>query len=296
MYPSTETQTYQVLSLLKEAAELGVKHVNYTGGEPLLRKDIVKLIEETFDLGIEASLFTNLTLMDEARARELSRLDLYIMTSLDGPKEVYEEVKGPGTWDMFLRGLRNVRDQGIPFHINIPVSMINCRSIGDALRTASLLGASSISLIPTMNPKGGFEWPFINKYEFLRALHEASEVSEELGIRVSVWCTPFLEAIGIKGMGYSNCREWGVMDISPSGKVLLCDVMGIEVADLLRDGVLGSWRKLLEHPLYQELRKPPRECTCPFSRRCLGGCYARAYNKFGRLPSPDPLCPIPNEA
>jgi radical SAM protein with 4Fe4S-binding SPASM domain len=36
----------------------------------------------------------------------------------------------------------------------------------------------------------------------------------------------------------------------------------------------------------------PEECRgCPISDICLGGCYARAYNCWRKLPSPDPLCP-----
>jgi MoaA/NifB/PqqE/SkfB family radical SAM enzyme len=83
-----------VLELLEEASNEGVNEVNFTGGEPLLRKDIFRILRKTVDLGMNASLFTNLMKMDRDNAVELCKLDIYVLTSLDGPRTVYERAKG----------------------------------------------------------------------------------------------------------------------------------------------------------------------------------------------------------
>ncbi|MEM2811180.1 MAG: radical SAM protein, partial [Candidatus Korarchaeum sp.] len=93
---ATHYQSEQPLKLeslrgiLREASSLGVEYINYTGGEPLMRGDMLEIIKETTELGIETSLFTNLTLMSESIASKLSKLEVFLMTSLDGPRDVYE--------------------------------------------------------------------------------------------------------------------------------------------------------------------------------------------------------------
>lgn len=294
---ATHYQSEQPLKLeslrgiLREASSLGVEYINYTGGEPLMRGDMLEIIKETTELGIETSLFTNLTLMSESIASKLSKLEVFLMTSLDGPRDVYEMVKGIGTWEKFLRGVQNLRKFNIPFHVNVTISKFNHDRIGEAIRSAEGLGAESISIIPSMAFGRALETgSFVGRKELLKSLTQAEEVAGELGIDVSVWCTPFLGSLGgFRNLRYTNCRGWKELDLSPSGKVLLCDVMGIEVADVLEDGILGSWLKLNTHPLYLRVRMMPEGCCG--DEKCSGGCYARAYNYWGELPSRDPLCP-----
>ncbi|RUM47534.1 MAG: radical SAM protein [Hyperthermus sp.] len=285
----------EVSRILSEASELGVKHVNYTGGEPLLRRDIVDIIRETIDRGMEASIFTNLTLANTEIIRSFSRLDVLVYTSLDGPREVYEKAKGEGTWARFVHGVKLLREQGVSFHVNIPVSRINYNRVYDAVRLAVDLGASSISIIPAM-PAGRAlaTGTWVSRREFIEALKAAEKAAEELGITIAAWCSPFIPSLDwAKHISSSNCRDWKVVDLTPSGKLVLCDVLGLVVADVVKEGLRNAARKMEEHPLLKRARKIPGECMkCPLASFCRGGCYARALHAWGRLPSPDPLCPL----
>src|SRR5438105_12036244 len=57
--------------VLAEAAALGVVQVHFSGGEPLVRRDLVELVEESARLGLYPHLSTGGTLADE---RTLTRL------------------------------------------------------------------------------------------------------------------------------------------------------------------------------------------------------------------------------
>ena len=285
----------EVIGVLEEAADTGVRHVQFTGGEPLLRGDIIDILEAATRLGLEASIFTNMTLMNNRVAARLAKLGVDVYTSLDGPRDIYELIKGKGSWEHFLSGIRAVKTAGLWLHVNIPVSRLNFNRVGDAIRLAIDLGADSISLIPAM-PSGRAlrTKTFIKQDQFLRALRDAEQAAEELGIEIAVWCAPFTRLLSwAKHLVASNCRDWLVMDIAPNGDVLLCDVTGIRVANVVRDGVLEAWRKLLEHPLMKAAMKIPEECKdCAIRAWCRGGCYARALVKYNELPAPDPLCPL----
>ncbi len=86
-YLSKETlSTEESLRIIREASLMGVEHINFTGGEPLLRKDIFTLLESAIDHGMETGLFSNLTILQEHHAERLARLDVRVLTSMDGVK------------------------------------------------------------------------------------------------------------------------------------------------------------------------------------------------------------------
>ena len=77
--------TEEVISLVKGAAKLGVRKLRFTGGEPLLRKDIVEIIEKTSKIdGIDDIGLTTNALLLEALAPSLKKAGLKrINISLD---------------------------------------------------------------------------------------------------------------------------------------------------------------------------------------------------------------------
>lgn len=286
----------KVVKVIRDASESGVEHINYTGGEPLLRKDMIDILKETIDLGMTTSLFTNATLLNESVVSELARLEIPVYSSMDAPnKELYEGIRGIGTWEKFLNGIKLIKQHGLYLHINITVSELNWQVVGKTIRKAFDLGANSVSIIPSISAGRAKETKvYVKPEHFLEALKQAEESASELGVFIDVWCTPFTASLPwAKHLRYGNCRDWAVMDITPSGKVVLCDVINIVVADVLKHGVKGAWIKLRENPFYAKTLIIPSQCSrCNYSRICRGGCYARTYNLYKTFDKPDPLCPL----
>ncbi|KSW12097.1 hypothetical protein CF15_04825 [Pyrodictium occultum] len=159
--------------------------------------------------------------------------------------------------------------------------------MGEAVETAVGLGAASVSIIPAMPSGRAVETrSYISSRELLEALRGAEEAAERLGVTVSAWCAPFVEALPwAKHLRASNCRDWAVMDITPSGKVVLCDVLGVVVADAAKEGLRRAWEKLQSHPLNKLTHSVPRECRgCPLAPAAagaatLGQCSAGAASR-----------------
>ena len=299
MYRSErELSTTEVLKIVKDATDAGVEHIHYTGGEPLLRRDMIQILKETIDLGLYATLFTNLTIINQDIARELSRLGIVIYTSLDGHnRELYEAHRGRGTWDRFLKGFNLIKEEGLHIHVNISITEINWNYVGSIISKAIEIGAESVSIIPAM-PSGNAmrNNVYVKPEHFIKALEDANAKAKELGITIWVWCAPFVGVIFKSPyIRYSNCRYWEVMDISPSGRVILCDVLNYEICNVKELGIRKAWHMFKEHPLMKKIMRPnlKEPCNrCPLNSYCKGGCYARAYIKYGSVEMPDPLCPI----
>ena len=108
-----ELTTEQALNLVNEIKELGYTHLKITGGEPFLRKDIMKLLKQARLLNLKTDISTNASLITNKVARNLSELGLdMVHVSLDGhTKAIHEIARGENTYEPTLRGIKNLTAQ-----------------------------------------------------------------------------------------------------------------------------------------------------------------------------------------
>lgn len=106
--------TKEIISLVRGAAKLGVRKVRFTGGEPLLRRDIVEIIERTRDIeGIDDIGLTTNALLLENLAPALKKAGLKrINISLDTLREDrYLEMTG-GRIQKVFKGIEAAKKAG----------------------------------------------------------------------------------------------------------------------------------------------------------------------------------------
>ena len=107
-----------VRRILEESVALGVKEYYFTGGEPFLNSDMVKILEQTLHYGPATVLTNGTVLKDEwlARLRGAEAASLYSLefrVSIDGYCAADNDpIRGPGTFDRALRGLRQLLAHG----------------------------------------------------------------------------------------------------------------------------------------------------------------------------------------
>lgn len=286
-----------IIRIIDSAVEAGVEHINFTGGDPLLRSDIFNILEYCINVGIEPSIFTNLTLINDEIASRLSKMEIYVLTSIDGfSKETYEKIRGFNNWERFLNGVKKIISYGIEAHANISVNVLNYSYVDKIIEEVLKLGFQHLSMIPTIPSGRAFKWNlYVDSRMFMEAVKLAANKMEEIGYSLGVWCAPFTGVIvNSSRLHFGCCRKWRVMDITPSGRVVLCDVLNIEVSNVNDFSVKDAWMELLNNPIVKSVRnpKPIHPCDkCRFWSNCMGGCYARAYVLTGNFGNPDPLCP-----
>ena len=84
---------------------IGIREINLTGGEPLMRKDIFEIIRHARSLGISVGMTSNGFLMDEKKVTELLASGVTtISVSMDATGEKFDEIRGvKGGYDRLLR-------------------------------------------------------------------------------------------------------------------------------------------------------------------------------------------------
>ena len=141
-YPD-ELTTDEGKKLIDDLAAFGAPVILFSGGEPLLRPDLLKLAQYATDKGMRAVISTNGTLITREIAAKLKTIGLsYMGVSLDGLEKTHDRFRGTkGAFERAMEGIRNCRDAGIKVGIRFTV---NKRNLADVPAMFDLLKKEKI--------------------------------------------------------------------------------------------------------------------------------------------------------
>jgi 12,18-didecarboxysiroheme deacetylase len=126
-----ELKTEEGKKLIADLAAFGSPVILFSGGEPLLRRDLPELIQFAVDKGMRAVISTNGTLITKERATIFSQMGLsYVGVSIDGMKATHDRFRGvKGAFDATIRGIRNCQDTGIKVGVRFTITGKNYKEI-----------------------------------------------------------------------------------------------------------------------------------------------------------------------
>jgi len=126
-----ELSTDQGKQLIDDLSAMGVPVLLFSGGEPLMRKDLPELAGYAVKKGMRAVISTNGTLIDQETARILKNIGLsYVGISLDGTKDINDKFRGvDGAFDAALEGIKNSQEAGIKVGLRFTINRFNVDKI-----------------------------------------------------------------------------------------------------------------------------------------------------------------------
>ncbi|MDR4508217.1 MAG: 12,18-didecarboxysiroheme deacetylase [Candidatus Brocadiaceae bacterium] len=129
-YPN-ELTTEEAKAMLDDIAEYGAPVILFSGGEPLMRQDLLELISHAKSKGLRAVISTNGTLITKDKANELKKFGLsYVGISLDGLRDTNDRFRGiSGAFDLALEGIRNCMSAGIKVGLRFTINKRNAQDI-----------------------------------------------------------------------------------------------------------------------------------------------------------------------
>lgn len=283
------------LSIVRDIGESGIEYVNLTGGEPLVHPHIADLLLELHRYGVEKSIVTNATVVLDRYLDTLYRTETFVFATIEGPREIHDEIRGRGTYDAAVKGIEKIKRRLSSFSIVATVNKLNYKRVHEVVDYAAHVDADELALLPIMpSGKALITKVYVDATEYAEAVRKTHERAREQGVRLSTWCTPFAPLLK-RDVGFWFCRDMRGIDIDPEGNVLLCDILDFRVSSVVDKGIIKAFEEFSEHELVKAVKKPPslpmpcRECE--ISAFCRGGCFSRAYVLRGGLNEGDPLCP-----
>jgi len=130
-------------ALIDDLAGFGVPVLLFSGGEPLVRKDLPDLAAYAVEKGMRAVISTNGTLITAKMARTLKEIGLsYVGISLDGMQTVNDRFRGvKGAFNQAMKGIQNCQDAGIKVGLRFTINKAN---VGEMPRIFDLLEEKDI--------------------------------------------------------------------------------------------------------------------------------------------------------
>ncbi len=307
-----ELTTEEVFRILEEITEVSHPVIILTGGEPLLRKDLLEISKKCVDLVLKPVLATNGTLLTKELAWELKKNGIQrVSISLDGANASSHDNfrKMPGAFEGALQGIRILKEVGLPFQINTTITGINAEELPKIHQLAKELGAVAhhiFLLVPVGRGKEISE-EILSPKRYEEILNWFYEQREKSGLQLKATCAPHYyrilrerarsegkevtyESFGLDAVTRGCLAGVGFCFISHTGIVQTCGYLEIPCGDLRKNTFKEIWEhsevfnKLRNFTLYKG------KCgKCEYIKVC-GGCRARAYELTGDYLEEEPLC------
>ena len=295
-----ELSTAEAKTLLEQIARAGFKIMIFSGGEPLMRPDIVELVAYAASLGLRPVFGTNGTLITLEMAQKLKAAGAMGMgISLDSmDREKHNKFrKFPGAWEGAVQGMRNCRAAGLPFQIHTTVMEWNNHELEDLTDFAVAEGAVAhhfFFLVPTGRAKT-IEAESLRAEAYEDTLTRIMKKQQEVEIELKPTCAPqFLRIaaqMGLKTRFRRGCLAGtAYCIISPRGKVQPCAYLNMELGDVRQTPFDEIWKNSEVLNKLRTLEYSGGCGSCEYKRAC-GGCRARAacYHE-GDYMAEEPWC------
>lgn len=145
-HPASKALTgTQWSDIFSQAEELGVEFILLAGGEPFVRRDVLKAAGEYPP--VLFPIFTNGTMIDEDYLRLLDeKRNLLPVLSIEGNKETTDARRGPGIYQKIVSIMERLKGKGIIFGASVTVTKANRNEVLSAafIRSLQTAGAKAI--------------------------------------------------------------------------------------------------------------------------------------------------------
>ncbi len=295
-----ELATAEWERVLTEAAALGVVQAHFSGGEPLLRADLPKIIRRARDLGLYTNLSTGGTLLTEKLAGQLraAGLDSLQVSIQDSDAENSDRLAGGApSFAKKIRAAQLAKELGFSLTVNVVLHRQNLDHIEAIISMAEKLGAERLELANSQYNG----WALKNRVALLPSraqVEHASRVTDmarqrlvgrmEILYVLSDYFEPFPKAC---------LHGWGrvFMTVAADGAVLPCqtarEIRGLKFGNAREHSLETIW---FESEAFQKFRGTdwlPEPCqSCPRKEVDFGGCRCRAFLLTDDATATDPVC------
>ncbi|HTP57957.1 MAG TPA: radical SAM protein [Spirochaetia bacterium] len=270
----------RILRIFREKAR--IPFFSFTGGEPLLRKDLEEMIRHARRLGLQVNLVTNGTLADAGRSRRLFDAGLRTaQVSIESADPaVHDDLTGsPGSWQRTLGGIRALQDAGVSVQTNTTVTRLTAAAADGMPAFLKSIGVSRFAMnlyIPGEGAgKGGTDGLFLPYAEAGEVIDRVRAAARREGL-VFYWYSPIPHChynTIARGLGNKSCAAMdGLLSVSPAGDVLPCSSYPLPMGNLLRQDFPSIWFSERARFFKNKLYAPPECKGCDSFTACQAAC------------------------
>ena len=294
-----ELTTDEWVDVMRQARRLGSLQLGFSGGEPMLRRDLEALVGEATRLGYYTNLITSGMGLTASRLTALKNAGLkQIQLSLQAcDAELNNRLVGVDAYAQKIAAARAIKAQGFPMVLNFPVSRHNIEHAEALLAFAEELGIEYVEFANLQY----YNWALVNRAELLptqEQLAKAETVVQEARARLGRRMTIYFVITDYYDTRPKACMKgWGNihLTIGPDGAALPCQeariIQGLEFPNVRDHDLAWIWH---QSPVFRRfrgeewMREPCRSCS--ERGHDYGGCRCQAFLLTGDAANTDPVC------
>ena len=297
-----------IMSMVQQLIDCGVMEVSLTGGEPLVRKDFMEIVDALLAGGITiTTIYSNGKLVTDNLLDELDRRGIHpeFNMSYDGTEGWHDWLRGiPGAGKIAEEAFLRCREKGFPTGAEMCIHQGNKHLLRDTVNRLAELGCRSLKTNPISNVgawKDGGYGESISVEELYRLYFDYIPHYYEDGMPLSLQLGGFFSADPRKPEEYDipaikNCADPDktcvcgharmVMYISAEGRALPCmSLSGMDIQQefplipeigLARCITDSRYMRLIDTRATEVLNHNPECASCEYALQCLAGCRASA--------------------
>ncbi len=301
-----ELSQSQCFRVIDEIAEIN-PHILLilTGGEPLLRPDILEISKYASDTGFLVVMGTNGVLLNDEVVEQMQQHGVTgAGISLDSIQPAnHDRFRGmEGAWKATMNGVEALKRAQLDFLVQTSVTQWNYDEIPEIVEYAYQLGAKVLNLYFLVRTGRGKTVMDITPEQYEKAFETFFELQAAYAgkMLIAAKCAPHYKRViyeqqsdsaflqgypsGTCPCGIYYCR------ITPEGDLTPCPYLPVSVGNLKEESFVELWNA---SKTFQELRNRDLlegKCgACEFREVC-GGCRARAYATTGNYLAEDASC------
>lgn len=319
-----ELTTEEAEVFIRDLADMKVPVLLFSGGEPLLRKDLFHLGEMAAGLGLRPVISSNGTLIDPDVAERIKRSGFqYVGISIDGGPATHDHFRNHiGAFDMALRGIRSCLEKGLKTGIRFTINKYNQDDLPLIFDMIEKEGIPRFCMYHLVYAGRGAEMADMDtgREEKIATLDYVSQKTMELcakGVETEILTTDN-HADGIYLLNQIKARDPERADeviqllemhggcsagtkfanVDPRGNVHPCQFWQDYTVGNIREKPFSSiWTG--DDDLMVKLREKHLHITgkcgdCAHKQLC-GGCRIRARAVYGDIWAQDPACYLSDE-
>ena len=321
-----EMDTAQGMDFIKDLAAFGAPVILFSGGEPLMRKDLFQLAGFARSLGLRVALSTNGTLITPDMAAKLGEIGFAeIGISLDGLGDNNDRFRGrQGAFQSALAGIRNCVKLGLRVSLRLTMTAYNHLEIPAIMHLTEEEGVNRICLYHLAYSGRGSELQKqdITHEETRRAVDDICDITLDMyrrglnkevltvgnhsdGVYVylklkkqdSARAAQALELLSINGGNSSGMK---ISSVDDQGNVHPDQFWWHYSAGNVKQRKFSEIWSDANEPLLRDLRRRKELLSgrcgrCQYLSLCNGNLRVRAEAVYGDLWAPDPACYLTDE-
>ncbi|WP_261642111.1 pyrroloquinoline quinone biosynthesis protein PqqE [Erwinia mallotivora] len=297
-----ELTTEQWIEVFRQARQMGAVQLGFSGGEPLVRKDLPELIRAARDLGFYTNLITSGIGLTEKKIDAFADAGLdHIQISFQASDETLNAALA-GSQKAFQQKLamaKAVKAHGYPMVLNFVLHRHNIDQIDRIIDLAIELEADDVELATCQF----YGWAQLNREGLLPTRQQIAsaeavvqryreKMSADSNLANLLFVTPDYYEERPKGcMG-----GWGAifLSVTPEGMALPCHSarqLPVHFPSVLQHSLQQIWYESFGFNKYRGFDWMPEPCrSCSEKEQDFGGCRCQAFMLTGNADNADPVC------